>query len=387
MMLFVSLTIFSGCKKESTSNEPIKKNETMAIVDAFQPSNKVIVENGMLTFCSKLAFDVTKREIASAKRTSVNLWEKSLGIKTPESIFNEVVIAEDSISDYFMSLPESEQEYWRNQAQSHSTIYKEALAQKTICLLPDGEGGEYFDLNLYDKTAASLINLEGFVKIENKIYQYTDNAIKIIQDGDAGKTKLIKNINHSFIGNDMIVNIFNSNRLKSTSDWDSNNWTQDMNFYEFDSNWRGRYQKRVKVWIDGHSEPAGTPVHTGCYEYLNCTFILRAEAQKRNFWGTWVYSGYWPNLTFSAEWNCDYWTFADVTSGCGLRDTWYPYVTSGNRTSPIVNENFGGVNNAFIELAPHGIWQSSPIFFSRPFFVHGTVTCTLGPLTKTYTWQ
>ncbi|MDP3915807.1 MAG: hypothetical protein Q8R96_18935, partial [Bacteroidota bacterium] len=175
-VIAVVLTVFNGCQKEPNSNETKMKDEIIANVKVFQPSNKIVVENGMLKFDSKVAFDVTKLEIAAAGRTAVDLWEKSLGIKTPGSIFNAVVLAEDSISDYFMSLPENEQEYWRNQVQTHSTIYNEALTQKTIHLLPDGEGGEYFDLNLYDKTTASLINLDGFVIIENQIYQYTENA-------------------------------------------------------------------------------------------------------------------------------------------------------------------------------------------------------------------
>lgn len=62
-----------------------------------------------------MAFDVTKLEIAAANRKAVDLWEQSLGIKTPASIFNAVVFAEDSVSNYYESLPENEQEYWRAQ--------------------------------------------------------------------------------------------------------------------------------------------------------------------------------------------------------------------------------------------------------------------------------
>lgn len=378
----VVLSVFNACQKEPTINGTIKKVEMKAVVKAFQPSNKVVVENGMFSFESKLAFDVTKQEIGLADRKAVDLWEQTLAIKTPASIFNAVILAEDSISSFFMSLPENEQEYWRNEPQKHSNIYLEALVQKTIHLLPDGEGGEYFDLNLYDKSTAGLINLDGFVKIENQIYQYTDNAIKIIQDGDVAKINLIKGINHSFEGNNMIVNVFKDNRLKNATNETSFNWTQNMDFYPFEPNWRGRDQKRVRVWVDGHSEPYGTTYGDHCYEYISCTFVLRAEAQVRNFWGNWVYGNYWPVLTYSAEWYYQYWINIGVTYGCGLYDNNVNYVPS-----PIINENFGSVNNAFIDLAPNGVWHSSPIFFSRPFSVHGTITWSLGPKTnQTYTW-
>lgn len=361
--------------------------ETNTTMQAFQPTNKFIVENGMLSFESKHMFEATCREIAIADRKAVDLWEKSTGIKTPASIFYAVILAEDSISTYYMNLSEKEQEYWRNQPQKHSAIYEEALLNKTIHLIPDGDGGEYFDINLYDKSIANLINLDGFVKIENQIYQYTEDAIKIIQDGNIEKIETIQNINHNFNGNGMIVSVFSDNKLKSTSDWDVVNWTQDMPFYQFDKNWKGSYQKRVKVWIDGHSEPYGTPSQIGCYEYLNCSFVLRAEAQTKNFWGNWVYGNYWPSLSFSADWYYDYRVFTNVTYGCGLYDNNNSYLPSGNRTSPINNENIGGVNNAFIELTPHGVWRASPVFFSRPISVHGTITWSLGPLSnQTYSF-
>lgn len=142
------LTVFNGCSKEPSVNESTKKVDTNTIAKVFQPSNKVVVENGMLSFCSKQGFDVTNQEIAMSDRKSVDLWEKSLGIKTPASIFNSVIFAEDSISEYFKSLPINEQEYWKSQPQKHSSIYTVALSEKTIILLPDGDGGEYFDLNL-----------------------------------------------------------------------------------------------------------------------------------------------------------------------------------------------------------------------------------------------
>jgi hypothetical protein len=385
MMLLVTLTIFSGCEKEPTQSETIKKGETINDLEVFKPSNKVVVENGMLSFKSKIAFEVTKREIAMADRRSVDLWEKSLGIKTPASIFNAVILAEDSISNYFMGLPEKEQEYWLSIPQPHSNIYNQALSQKIICLLPDGDGGHYFDLNYYDKTITNLINLEGFVKVENQIYQYTDKSIKIIQDGDPQKIGLIKEINKNFNGNNMVVNIYGNNRLKNAQMETSFNWTQEMPFYQFEKNWKGSYQKRVRVWIDGHSEPAGTYERDNCYEYVNCTFVLRAEAQKKNFWGNWVYGDYWPTLTYNAEWYYEYWTYIGVSYGCGLYDNNNHYVDSGKPTSPYSNTS--QVNNAFYELTPHGVWRSSPIFFSRPFSVHGTITWSLGPLTnQTYTW-
>lgn len=400
-----TIFLIQSCETDSISDS--SKTDPILQIDheEFIPSFDVNVINGMLSFESKLAFDVTKLEIATANRKAVNNWEKRLGIKTPANIFYEVMLAEDSISSYYENLPESEQEYWRNQEPMHSDIYYASLSSKNLTLVPDGEGGKYFDLNLFDRTAAGVINSEGFVMVEGQIFQYTSNAFKMITDGDINKIEVIKSINNNYVKDNIVVEVYSGDRLKSTLyDW-SNDWTQTMldiptinkEWYEFDKNWRGKYQKRVKVWIDGHSEPYGD-FDDYCAQYINCTFILRAEAQKRNFWGNWVYGDYIPNLTFNASWTYSYKDYSNdpyITYGCGVYQTTKTsvpaYSCTANPsymcpTSPysVISEP---ANNAYFNLTPHGGWSSYPKFFSDVFTVHGTITWSYGPLSNiVYTW-
>jgi len=381
------LLVFNSCDKEDTINyTPDVGNEL--VLEVFQPTYKVEIQSGMLSFESKLAFDVTKLEIVSANRKSVDLWEQSLNIKTPANIFNKVILAEDSISNYYENLPENEQKYWRKQPEVHSEIYQQALASKIIQLLPDGEGGEYFDLNLYDKTAASVINLDGFVIVEGQIHQYTTDAIKIITDGDVYKIEQIKKINETCKKDNMVVTVFNENRLKSVY---GHTWTQNSGWVYPEN------RKRVRVWIDGHSETYGDPYYDDCTQYLNCTYVVRAEAQKKNFWGNWKYSDYFPYLSFSATWTYGYRSYACdpyIESGCGLYDCEYNYVPAysctGNPsymcpTSPY-SAYYPSVNNAFINLTPHGVWSSSPKYFSDAFTVHGLLNATIGGIIFSYNW-
>ena len=232
-MVAMSLTIFSGCQK---SDEPIDQCLDAQIKEGFtmpyQPSYNVEVKDGMLVFESKLAFDVTKLEIAGADRKAVDLWEQKLGIKTPASVFHAVVFAEDSVSNYYEDLPEDEQAYWRKQPEIHSDIYQKALSQQIIQLIPDGEGGQYFDLNLYDNTAASVVNLDGLVIVEGQINQYTGNAFKLIIDGDMAKIEKLKKINSAYQDETIFVTVFENdalngdNQLKSTSFYTDKNWTR-----------------------------------------------------------------------------------------------------------------------------------------------------------------
>ncbi|MBP8042468.1 MAG: hypothetical protein KAZ36_11225, partial [Bacteroidales bacterium] len=96
--------IFNGCQK---SIEPIDQSVDAQLKEEvtmpYHPSYNVEVKDGMLVFESKMAFDVTKLEIAAANREAVDLWEQSVGIKTPASVFYAVVFAEDSVSNYYES--------------------------------------------------------------------------------------------------------------------------------------------------------------------------------------------------------------------------------------------------------------------------------------------
>jgi hypothetical protein len=399
MMAFLLLTIINGCQK---NDEPIDKNVDAQlkekVVKPYQPTYNVKINDGMLVFESKMAFDVTKLEIAAANRKAVDLWEQSLGIKTPASIFNAVVLAEDSISNYYESLPEDEQAYWRAQPEIHSEIYQKALSEKIIKLLPDGDGGEYFDLTLYDKTAASVVNLDGLVIVEGQIHQYTSNAIKLITDGDMGKIEKLKKINATYQDDNILVAVFDNkaskgdNQLKSASFVTDNNWTQTTGWQSVPG------KKRVKVWIDGHSEMYGANASADCSEYASCTFVVRAEAQHKNFWGNWKYDSYMPSLSFDATWDYEYMQYdydPDYPYPCTLYSHAVFYVPEYSctanpsyicPTSPY-SAYYPSVNNAYLNLTPHGVWQLSPTWFSDPFMVtHCTFTSTIDGKAFNYTW-
>ncbi len=396
-IMLVSVVTFVACNKDEVKTATVKKNETS---DIFIPTNKIEVINGMLVFESKMAYDVTKLEISNANRHSVDLWENKLGIKTQANIFNKVILSEDSISHYYKSLPVSEQEYWFSQPQIHSEKYLNALNSEIIHIVTDNSGNKYFDLNLYDNSASNLINIEGFVKIGDQIHQYTKDAIKIIKDGDFNKIETLKNINKTYQKDNIIVTVFDDERIKNIKGVNGHNWTQfPIDWFYLDFNWRNKPQKRVKVWIDGHSESYGSGYGTDCTEFLNCTFIIRAEAQNKNFWGNWVYTGdYVPSFSMSASWSYEYRDYSydtGITYGCGLydvvkRNDLPAYSCSGNPsymcpTSPH-SYSAPSVNNLYHSLTPHGVWSSSPKFFSDAFTVNGTLTAYIDGIRFAYTW-
>jgi hypothetical protein len=386
-MLLTALVLMYGCQKDEQKDEAaINKDNTT--FKAFKPSAEISLTNGMLVFETQEDLYATIAEMNSVNRQSLDLWEKQLGIQTPASIFNAVINAEDSISNYYESLPESEQSFWRNQQPIHSEIYLQALEKGIIHLVPDGESGVYFELNLFDKSMASLVNIDGLVVAEGQIYKFMPNSVKVITDGDVEKIEMLISTNN-LNDNDNII-VFEHSKDEGQNDLKSvdpgYNWTQDQGWKSTGS------RTRVKVWIDGHSEAYLGAIFSHCAQFLQVTYTVRAQAQKKNFWGNWVYSNdYWPSLTFYAEWSYNYRSYACdpyITSGCGIYHCEYSYVPpSGSQQAPC-NYSIPSYNNAFINLHPHGIWSSSPKYFSHAFKTqNGYLNAVADGKTFTYNWH
>lgn len=236
------------------------------------------------------------------------------------------------------------------------------------------------------------------VIVDGQIHQYTSNAIKLITDGDMGKIEKLKKINETYQNDNMVVVIIDNkpfnenNQLKSANFLTDNNWTRTTNWQAVSS------KKRVKVWIDGHSEMYGAYATDYCSQYVSCTFVVRAEAMQKNFWGNWKYTSYMPGLSFNATWDYEYKDYSCdpyITQGCGVYYCAKHYVPAYSCTA---NPSYmcptsphsayhPSVNNAFINLTPHGIWSSSPKWFADPFMVtHCSFSAIIDGKSFTYNW-
>lgn len=240
-------------------------------------------------------------------------------------------------------------------------MYSEALKNGIIQILPDGEGGTYFKLNLADNSMAGVVNLNGLVMVDGQIFQYTPAAIKIIKDGDHEKVGLLNDFEDDFEDNTYIVFDYTTtpDQSEQRNVLPGYNWTY-INDWKYPEN-----KTRVKVWIDGHSKGVVT-YGDYCASTVNVHYVLRAEAQRKNFWGNWVYSNnYWPSLTFYAHWSYVFRLYEGTS--CGVYHYEMNYVPpSGNHQAPC-NYYSPSFNNAFIQLHPHGTWSAGQQKFRTAF--------------------
>jgi len=55
----------------------------------------------------------------------------------------------------------------------------------------------YYDMNIGQKQYADLVNTDGLLAVNDTIYQFTENRVKLITDGDYAKITMLANINVS----------------------------------------------------------------------------------------------------------------------------------------------------------------------------------------------
>lgn len=401
-LLIVTIAL-SGCKKDVAPN--IYVNDT----ESFKPSNKISIENGMLTFSDVDAMNMTILEMQLAGRSSVQKWEEEMGIETFANRYSKMLTAEDSISKHYENLSAKEQEYWFSQPPIHSTEYKNALAEGWIREVKEDDGSTSIVLNFIDNSMCDVINLKGWVKVGNQIIQVTPEAHKVILNGDTKLINVIAQINQPVKNDQYIIRLKSSNLKLGTIP--GFNWSKDVEqaiispapehmsggWLYYNKNWRGVWKNRFRVRIDGYSRAYDNPPSNNCTSVLACTFDVRAQSEWKNGWGNWQ-GGDQLALNVNNSWV--YWVgkYTDVSYGCGSNPGWILNIPLNSSSAcwnggPCPSSPFNysvNTNNSFIPQQPHtgGYWSAgSGPWFSDAFYCQGTLIATYGGTTFTYNYS
>lgn len=351
-----------GCKKEAipatsekleTQIENTTASGTVTSRSAFSPTASVSYQSGMLVFSTLEDMEKTLLEINEAEPSSVDAWESSLGFTSQRRLFSQIVIAEDAIDDYYGNLSAEQQQQALNQEPVHSTIFNQKIASGFIRNATDpNDASVYWDYATIAPENVAVLNENGLVKAGGQIYQFTNsNLIKVILDGDFNKVSQLANYNspNSSDASFMVV---------ETCPWSAGCYNID---FSKTNDWKsGGHKKRVKVEVIGKS-CANFATTTGDCAFVpfgtQTTFYVRTQAQKKNFWGNWVYSsGFSPALTIaSANWRYRYTLFNNGCSGSG---TTYNTGLNGSYPTPVYTTFVPATNNGYFHLNPStpGFW-------------------------------
>jgi hypothetical protein len=370
--------IFSSCNDNGDGdNNKNELNTQKEVAMVFAKDNMLVFQN----------YEHINMELAKLNRLSDNdkdSWLNMHGVKTYGQVFRKVIEQEDSISNYYSSLPDEQQKYFLKQPQIFSEIYKKALNDGIIEIVKNGNN-EYFDLNLIDKKYADFLNLSGMLIIGQDILSISGCEEKVFLGALKNSTKIdLSNLNASIIREkDSAV------KSKSSSEYD---WSRVSRPEFYDPNFFGVNRKKVWAEIEAHSNlhVIFSDETDDCARYVYCVFQLKAHAQSINFWGNYVYSSFAPKVIFDAKWEYSHRSWAVdydpsdnrlcgfYTSSEGKNDfpsySCYPNPNYSCPTSPFYEVRYG--NGCITPLTPEGIipynFGRGGLWWSRPIDIYNT---------------
>ena len=317
----------------------------------FVPSVSVTVENGMLVFLNFQEVDKILLQMNDSPQESINNWENNVGFKSLRHNFWDVMIAEDAIN-------EAAEAAGVEKIQVYSTDLLSALENQSIRWRNDpSDNSIYWDYGNSFFELTPVLNLGNLIKVGGKIYQFTnDKLIKIINDGDFLKVDKLPSLVEE-MSDDMFEVIGTSPRGNCLdNDWSKfNDWKTPEN------------RRRTKVEVEGRAVAnfGGAYANDPCYGMrygTTCKFFVRTYAQRKNFWGSWVYSSsYGPPLHIDdATWNFNYQLY---NTGCSGSSTTFQNGIIGQYPTPIYDHFWSWTNQGAFPLNPNtsGWW-----LFSNP---------------------
>ncbi len=307
----------------------------------------VYAENGVLHFKNKEVFTLKLNELNSIERADREIWEAQYSsFVSLRKIYDDVVKAEWEISNYYEEISKAGGEIPK--AEVNSQKYVDALNNGSIKIIKD-KNGDYFNFNLYELHYAPVVNSKGLVVVNDTIYQYTLNSVKIITDGNSELINKLDQFQVSSDENNIIVINYNNYSLDNARTKISTSW-----FHPClpGHDWHFSGSRRWRVWIEGSSYLDGS--------FMYVTNLFRAEGQKKNFWGNWKFSETYC-LDIDGTWAIQDVILGDYTS------VTLP-LASGVSNTPI-NYNSCSVNNASIPIYPHinGYYTSPGGSLARSF--------------------
>ncbi|MCF8248252.1 MAG: hypothetical protein K9J37_23675 [Saprospiraceae bacterium] len=369
LLLILALAISnSSCRKEVLTNSAKDASDVHAqnpaTTDAvtsrsdFTPTASISYQSGMLVFATHADLDMTLKEINDADASSVDAWESSIGFTSQRRLFNQIVSAEDAIDDYYWSLSPSQQEQALSQDPVHSTIFNDKLASGFIKNVTDpNDASVYWDYGSVSPEKSAVLSETGFVKAEGQIFQFTNgNLIKIIKDGDFNKISQLANYDSEYSDGTFSI---------ATPACPNDPGCLNLDFSKTNSWKSAGNDKRVKVTVEGTACANWALSYGDCAfkpHGTQCKFLVRTQAQKKNFWGKWKYqSSFSPSLTIaSATWKYQYSLFNDGCSGSFTTTDNAGLI--GSYPTPTYTTFVPATNNGYFHLNPstsgYWVWQS-----------------------------
>ena len=179
LVLLAVLTIVSCAKDQDVLNDNLSVEEPqLPLLSEAKPelANDISLQNGLLTFKSVESYRNTLLALNKMTPQEQLLWENNLEFTSMQQLFNAIILAEyETIG-------------------SHSELYINNLQSNLIL---ENESTGLYDLGLFNPAYAPLLNSNGLIQIENSIYQFTKDALKVWKNGNLNQLEYLLDLKTS----------------------------------------------------------------------------------------------------------------------------------------------------------------------------------------------
>ncbi len=173
-----------ACNKNNSASPA----NSIGQVEGSSNSQRTSTANRFLTFNNLGEFHTQLNSLLPLDNAALESWETSRSFRSLRSGFEAIVEAEEALSARLDSLPVDSSAAGQSAPIQHSD--QANAFKQTYVVLKEGDAS-FFEPNINNYSYSYLTNTFGIVKIGVKIYQFTRDYVKTIDDGDAAKIPLL----------------------------------------------------------------------------------------------------------------------------------------------------------------------------------------------------
>jgi len=312
------------------------------------PNDDAIAEvssiKGILVFSDQSTLDKTLDALSKMDRREREAWEENLNFVSQGTLYNQIndaeILLEEEIYgkyDENLSLTDLNELGVKEQ---HTTLYENYLRKGMITEIVEKDGSKSFELAVIDPPLADVLNEDGLIIINNSIYQYTSDLVKIFGEKNLEKLDLLKStVATSMKDNILVINRSENNRSQHS-------WTK-CSGWHYDGD-----KKRYCLNVYGTSSNSMSLMYS--------SFYVQAKGEQKK-WGIWkLRNTYHPIHSVGGNWSYSF--VYTWYNGLLITRHWLP---DNDFRSPFYYQVPGsGSNFLQAHLSPNGIWSiASPYFF------------------------
>lgn len=191
-IIVISLTIFTACEKE----EKFIEKESEAQEEISSNVHDLNFSNGMIVFKSLDEYNAVMENLTQLSNNDFEKREIKIGFISQQRILENALQEEEKYFEQYNPNEMTREEIAKilnsKKEQGYSHFTKEYI-EKGILKPYESDDISSLELTVNSWIDARFLNLDGMVKIEDIIYQFTPTQCKELKSGDFGKINILKN--------------------------------------------------------------------------------------------------------------------------------------------------------------------------------------------------